>query len=446
MNLWLIYTYLAVVCLFFFIYNIYLRKEIKVHNYFEDEIKKKSQKFYIRLKNKIITNIEKEDLECILKNIDEKIFNYKEFIIKIMENGFYLEKEIKVTEEIEILIDKIEDEHKKLLREKDKLYYFQKESAMKLGFILQDIYDFKTVLLNRDISDDLVKLENIESKLEFFVNFMYGKMNIIFRKYRVCYYENIVKFFENYFKKKITFKIDKNLDNSGKIYFEEEKFYYFFKAIVNSILKNKNENLEIEIENKNELLVFKIFIEKKEKNVLSSSDEEFFEISKLMGEGWNMSISENGEYRIEIPIKKDIYEDVKEEKQIEIYSDLKNIKTVERNIIYDMYSKGFTEKDGADMKLILDELLTNAIEHGNKYDILKKVIINYRFRKDEEIQVEICDEGEGFLIEQIKDPDSNGERGRGIFIVRKLADELSYVDNGKKVKVYKKRSIKNDSE
>ncbi len=165
-----------------------------------------------------------------------------------------------------------------------------------------------------------------------------------------------------------------------------------------------------------------------------------------MGEGWNMSISENGEYRIEIPIKKDIYEDVKEEKQIEIYSDLKNIKTVERNIIYDMYSKGFTEKDGADMKLILDELLTNAIEHGNKYDILKKVIINYRFRKDEEIQVEICDEGEGFLIEQIKDPDSNGERGRGIFIVRKLADELSYVDNGKKVKVYKKRSIKNDSE
>lgn len=446
MNFWLIYSYLAVVCLFFFGYNIYLRKKIKIYGYFENEIKKKSQKFYIRLKNKIITNIEKEDLECILKNIDEKIFSYKEFIIKMTESGFYLEKEVNIEEEIELLTDKIEDEHRKLLREKDQLYYFQKESAMKLGFILQDIYDLKVDLLNRDASDDLVKIENIESKIEFFINFMYGKMNIIFRKYRVCHYENIVKFFENYFKGKITFKADKSLNNSGKIYFEEEKFYYFFKAIINSILKNKNDNLEIDIKNRKELLIFDIYIEKKENGVQSSNDEEFFEISKLMGEGWNMSISENGEYKIEIPIKKDIDEDVKEEKQVEIYSDLKNIKTVEKNIIYDMYSKGFSEKDGADMKLILDELLTNAIEHGNKYDILKKVIINYRFRKDEEIQVEICDEGEGFLIEKIKDPDSNGERGRGIFIVRKLADELSYVNNGKKVKVYKKRSIKNDSE
>ena len=49
-------------------------------------------------------------------------------------------------------------------------------------------------------------------------------------------------------------------------------------------------------------------------------------------------------------------------------------------------------------------------------------------------------------MEKIKSPDSSSERGRGIFIVRKLVEEIDYRNNGRTVLVYKKRSIKNDSE
>ena len=446
MKIWIIYIYISTVCLLFFIYNIYLRKKIKRDSLFEETFKKSKQKFYMKNKNKILTNIENIEIEEILNKIAENNLTYKDYKIEVIENGFFLEKEDRIFEELESAQDKLEEEHEKLLKEKDANYYLQKESAMKLGFILQDIYDLKTEVLKKEDIKYLIKLENIESKLEFFVNFMYGKTNVVFHKYRLYYPENIAKIFETQFKGKIEFKIEQSLDNKERIYFEEEKFYHFFKAIIYSILKNENEKLEIEMKRENKLLLFKISREKGKKDGKTSNDEEFFDISGIKEEGWNINVSEEGEYLVKIPINNDIPDWAKEEKRIEIFSDLKNIKTVDRNIIYDMYSRGFTEKDGSDMKLVLDELLTNAVEHGNKYDISKKVKVKYRFNTDKGIQIEISDEGDGFLMEKIKSPDSSSERGRGIFIVRKLVEEIDYRNNGRTVLVYKKRSIKNDSE
>lgn len=446
----LLYSYIFIVSLFIYIYNLYLKKKIKELIFFEKFFYEISQKFYVKKNNKILTNLDKDEINIILDKISKNEFNYKEYKIKVKENGFYLEKEEKTTiyeEEQYFFEDKYEEEHEKLLKEKDRNYYFQKESAMKIGLILQDICDLKMEILKKEDISELIKIENIESKLEFFVNFMYGKMNVIFHKYRLYYSENIVKIFENQFKGKIEIKRDKTLNLKEKFYFEEEKFYHFFKAVIYSILKNKNEKLDIEMKREENLLIFIINGENKKREGINTNDEEFFEISEFGESEWSLEISEFGDYIIKIPLNNKIPEWAKEEKQIEILSDLKNIKTVDKNIIYDMYSKGFNEKEIADMKLILDELLTNAIEHGNKYDISKKVIVKYRFNEKEEgIQIEISDEGEGFPIDIIKNPDNSSERGRGIFIVRKLADEVNYIDNGRIVSVYKKRSIKNDSE
>jgi serine/threonine-protein kinase RsbW len=451
MKVWILYGYIFIVCLLFFIYNLYLKKKIKEQLFFKNFLYDISKKFYVKKNKKILTNLNKDEIDVILEKIGKNEFNYKEYKINIKENGFYLEIEEKTEKETyfleEELENKYEEEHEKLIKEKDRNYYFQKESAMKLGLILQDIYDLKMEILKKEDTINLIKIENIESKLEFFVNFMYGKMNIIFHKYRLNYSENIVKIFETQFRGKIEIKINKSLNTKEKFYLEEEKFYHFFKAVIYSILKNKEEKLEIDMKREENLLIFKINSANKKRDEKIKNDEEFFEMPDLKELGWNVELVDNSEYIVEIPLNNKIPEWAKEEKQIEILSDLKNIKTVDRNIIYDMYSKGFSEKEGSDMKLILDELLTNAIEHGNKYDISKKVMIKYRFNEKEEgIQIEISDEGDGFPIDIIRLPDSSSERGRGIFIVRKIADEIDYIDNGKTVLVYKKRSTKNDSE
>ncbi len=141
MKIWIIYIYISTVCLLFFIYNIYLRKKIKRDSLFEETFKKSKQKFYMKNKNKILTNIENIEIEEILNKISENNLTYKDYKIEVIENGFFLEKEDRIFEELESAQDKLEEEHEKLLKEKDANYYLQKESAMKLGFILQDIYD-----------------------------------------------------------------------------------------------------------------------------------------------------------------------------------------------------------------------------------------------------------------------------------------------------------------
>lgn len=224
--------------------------------------------------------------------------------------------------------------------------------------------------------------------------------------------------------------------------------YLFIKAVFYSILKKTNKIIDAEITLEKKLLVINIKKLDNLSKLLPGNDEEFFEITGVRNSKWKAYISEEN-IRIEIPVKEDVEEGVKEEKYIEITSDLKNIKTVDKNIIYDMYSKDFSEKEISDTKLVIDELITNAIEHGNQFDDSKKVVILYKFKETENsiiLILEIEDEGKGFSIEKLKEPDISGERGRGIFIVRKIVDRLEYFNNGKRVVVYKKRRKLNDSE
>lgn len=447
MKFWIIYLYLSIICILFFVYNLYLKKKIKTENYFEEELKKLPCKFYMENKNKILTNIKEEELKYIKSNIANEILFYDGGKIEKTELGFFIEKEAEQYDEVEKLKDEIEEEHTMLIKEKDENYYLQKESAMKLGFILQELYELKNSLISEESLKYAAKIEAIESKLEFFVSFIYGKINIKFRKYKVSSIENIIKLFENIFKDRVEFKLEEKIQLKEKIFFEEEKFYHLFKAVISSIVTKRKGKALVEVIREEKLLKFKISVLKSIKDGEASNDEEFFQIYEMHKMGWKMFVTDNGEYIVEIPLNRKIIEGVKEEKEIEISSDLRNIKSVDKNIIYDMYSKGFSEKESCDVKLILDELLTNAIEHGNKYNISKKVVINYRFQNlESELFIEIADEGDGFLPEKLKEIDNDSERGRGIFIVRKLADSLEYSEDGKIVSVCKKRSIKNDSE
>ena len=87
----------------------------------------------------------------------------------------------------------------------------------------------------------------------------------------------------------------------------------------------------------------------------------------------------------------------------------------------------------------LTEAVNNAIIHGNHYNEDKMVQIKVQSLKKGLLFV-VQDEGTGFDNSSICDPtcQENLEKigGRGVFIMDKLCDELSFHKNGSIVKMY----------
>lgn len=82
-------------------------------------------------------------------------------------------------------------------------------------------------------------------------------------------------------------------------------------------------------------------------------------------------------------------------------------------------TSGFADRAG-DVALTLDELLANAQEHGNPP-------IDVEAWSDGRLIVEVFDRGEGFNRPEIwskHPPEPSGHRGRGLWIVRQLADRV----------------------
>lgn len=103
-------------------------------------------------------------------------------------------------------------------------------------------------------------------------------------------------------------------------------------------------------------------------------------------------------------------------------------KAVEPIILTTAKKLGYSEYKLFGIRLACEEAVMNAIKHGNKEDISKKVKIGLKFKDNLEFFVE--DKGEGFNWRAIPDPtkDENLELdyGRGIFLMKSFADKLFY--------------------
>ncbi|MDR2390566.1 MAG: ATP-binding protein [Planctomycetota bacterium] len=95
-----------------------------------------------------------------------------------------------------------------------------------------------------------------------------------------------------------------------------------------------------------------------------------------------------------------------------------------------------------DLKLALEEAGRNAFEWGNKFDPGKRVHISYCLF-DDRVVIKIEDEGEGFIPDDLPDPTIDpaeslrrrmqaGKRpgGYGVFLIRKLMDDIEYNEKG----------------
>ena len=89
--------------------------------------------------------------------------------------------------------------------------------------------------------------------------------------------------------------------------------------------------------------------------------------------------------------------------------------------------------------IAVTEAVTNAIVHGNKMDAEKNIFLKFEIRPKGFAFI-ISDEGEGFDITTITDPtdvehNTNPNEGRGIYLIRSLADEVNFSDNGTKIEL-----------
>lgn len=102
------------------------------------------------------------------------------------------------------------------------------------------------------------------------------------------------------------------------------------------------------------------------------------------------------------------------------------------------------------LRLALEEMIQNAKEWGNKFDASKRIRLAYCLLSDR-IVFRVEDEGEGFEPYNVPDPSinprehiknriSSGKRmgGWGLFMTRKLMDEVVYNDVGNVVYITKR--------
>lgn len=123
---------------------------------------------------------------------------------------------------------------------------------------------------------------------------------------------------------------------------------------------------------------------------------------------------------------------------IQIPSLVENIRIVESFI--DNARKKYDLNDDlyGNIMISVIESVNNAIVHGNKANKAKNVDLSLRL-DDEQIRFVIQDEGNGFDFSNLPDPTApeNLEHtgGRGIFLMKHLADELNFKNNGQRVEL-----------
>jgi serine/threonine-protein kinase RsbW len=114
--------------------------------------------------------------------------------------------------------------------------------------------------------------------------------------------------------------------------------------------------------------------------------------------------------------------------------------TLLENLIEEIADKHNVSEDTfANMMTCLSEAANNAIAHGNKFDPNKKVIINADI-EGRRIIWTVTDEGEGFDYNNLADPTApeNLENltGRGVFIIKHLADQYIFNAKGNEVELH----------
>lgn len=122
--------------------------------------------------------------------------------------------------------------------------------------------------------------------------------------------------------------------------------------------------------------------------------------------------------------------------KLKIESSSENLRLVERLIedVCEIYN--VTEDNFGNILIAVTEAVNNAIFHGNKGNPAKSVQIGFE-NIDKKITFSVEDEGQGFDYNSLPDPTDPDNidkvNGRGVFLMKHLADHVEFHHNGKEV-------------
>ncbi len=120
---------------------------------------------------------------------------------------------------------------------------------------------------------------------------------------------------------------------------------------------------------------------------------------------------------------------VRKNNQMEIPSTLDHLPKVNQFVERKLRKLGLNEDLIADIAISVTEAVTNAVVHGNKNDLSKKVKISLKANSSC-VEVTVVDEGGGFDSEDLQSPIKKENllknAGRGIFILKSLMDQVNF--------------------
>jgi serine/threonine-protein kinase RsbW len=120
-------------------------------------------------------------------------------------------------------------------------------------------------------------------------------------------------------------------------------------------------------------------------------------------------------------------------------SSFDNINLVERFVVEICERHNIQEDNFGNILIAVTEAVNNAIQHGNNLDPDKNIDLEFDAETDK-ICFTVSDEGRGFNYHSLPDPTEpeNIEKphGRGVFLMKNLADSVDFYDNGRQVKLY----------
>ena len=128
------------------------------------------------------------------------------------------------------------------------------------------------------------------------------------------------------------------------------------------------------------------------------------------------------------------------EEKIKISSQFSVVPQTIKGLMDIISAQGINPQTMFNIKLSIEEALTNAIKHGNKSNPDLFVTITVRI-SDTEVEITVVDEGQGFDYSQLKDPtvpeNLTRTSGRGVYLIRNLMDRVEYFDCGRGLKMVK---------
>ena len=109
-------------------------------------------------------------------------------------------------------------------------------------------------------------------------------------------------------------------------------------------------------------------------------------------------------------------------------------------VLKEVGALGFSDESAFSIKLAMEEAVTNAIKHGNRFDKTKKVFIRWACNH-KSFTLSVRDEGHGFDPKDVPDPTAPENLalpyGRGLMLMQAYMDRVTYNDLGNEVTLVK---------